>query len=126
MHHGLLIAVVDDDESSRETTKDLLESAGFSAETFSCPSALLNCGRLPRVACLITDLSMQEMTGLELHLHLVAAKYVIPTIIVTAYPNERVRSQAFEANVLAFLTKPFAAEELLVCVHCAMCAGDPK
>ena len=117
MPQSPLIAIVDDDESIRETTRDLLESAGFSADAFSCPSALLTSERLKLVACLITDLRLPEMTGLELHLRLVAADYAIPAIIITAYPDERLRAQALEANVLCFLAKPFAAEELLACVR---------
>jgi FixJ family two-component response regulator len=112
----LLVAIVDDDESIRDTTKDLLESAGFSAATFAGASRLLKSTRLKRVACLIADMRMPEMTGLELHQHLVAANHAIPTILITAYPDERVRAQAIKANVICYLPKPFRADELLDCV----------
>ncbi len=120
MPKRLLVAIVDDDESIRDTTKDLLESAGFSAATFACASRLLKSTRLKRVACLIADMRMPEMTGLELHQHLVAANHAIPTILMTAYPDERVRAQAIKAHVICYLAKPFAADELLACVRRAV------
>ena len=120
MPKGPLIAIVDDDESIRETTKDLLESAGFSAAVFARAASLLKSRRLSQVRCLITDMRMPKMTGLELHQHLVAANRVIPTILVTAYPDERSRTQAIKANVVCYLIKPFAADDLLACVRCAL------
>jgi FixJ family two-component response regulator len=117
---GPLIAIVDDDESMRDTTRDLLESAGFSAATFASAARLLKSRRLHRVSCLIADMSMPEMTGLELHQHLAASNHAIPTILMTAYPDERVRAQAMKANIVCYLTKPFEAEELLNCVRRAI------
>jgi len=110
---GPLVAIVDDDESMRDTTKDLLESAGFSAITFARAAGFLKSRRLNRVACLIADMRMGEMTGLELHQHLVASNHAIPTILMTAYPDERLRAQAMKANVVCYLAKPFETEELL-------------
>lgn len=115
-----IIAIVDDDESIRDTTRDFLESMGMSAETYSGPSEFLTSGRLALFACLITDQRMPAMTGLELHLHLDALKHPIPTIIITAYPDERIRAKAREAKVLCFLTKPFEARALLACVRKAI------
>ena len=115
-----LVAIVDDDKSMRDTTKDLLESAGFSAVTFARGSSLLKFRRLSKVACLIADMRMGEMTGLELHQHLVASNRSIPTILMTAHPDERVRAQAIKANVVCYLAKPFAADELLACLRCAI------
>ena len=115
-----LVAIVDDDQSIRDTTKDLLESAGFSAATFARAASLLKSRRLNRVCCLIADMRMPEMTGLELHQHLIASNHPIPTILMTAYPDERVRAQALKAKVVCYLAKPFAAEELLACVRRAM------
>jgi FixJ family two-component response regulator len=115
-----LVAIVDDDESIRDTTKDLLESAGLSAVTFACATSLLKSRRLHRISCLIADMRMPEMTGLELHQHLVASNHAIPTILMTAHPDERVRAQAIKANVVCYLAKPFAADELLACLRCAL------
>lgn len=117
---GPLIAIVDDDKSMRDTTRDLLESAGFSAATFASAARLLKSQRLHRVFCLIADMRMPKMTGLELHQHLVASNHAISTILMTAYPDERVRAQVMKANVVCYLTKPFEAEELLDCVRSAI------
>src|ERR1700730_4428336 len=114
-----LVASVDDDESSRNTTKDLLESAGFSAAAFARAARLLKSRRLSQVSCLIADMRMPKMTGLELHQHLVASDRAIPTILMTAYPDARAQAQAIKANVVCYLIKPFAADELLACVRCA-------
>ena len=124
MPKGPLIAIVDDDESIRDTTKDLLESAGFSAAVFARAASLLRSRRLSQVSCLITDMRMPKMTGLELHQHLVAADRAIPTILMTAYPDERSRMQAIKANVVCYLIKPFAADELLACVRSALHRHD--
>jgi FixJ family two-component response regulator len=121
---GPLIAIVDDDQSIRDTTKDLLESAGFSAAVFASPANLLKSRRLSQVSCLITDMRMPKMTGLELHQHLVASNRAIATILMTAYPDERAQAQAVKANVVCYLIKPFAADQLLACVRCALRRRD--
>ena len=127
MSRGPLIAIVDDDESIRNTTKDLLESAGFSAAVFARASSLLKSRRLSRISCLIADMRMPKMTGLELHRHLVASNRAIPTVLMTAYPDERNQAQAIRDNVVAYLIKPFAADELLACVRRALrCHADSK
>jgi FixJ family two-component response regulator len=115
-----LVAIVDDDESTRETTKDLLESAGLAAATFASAALLLKSRRLNSISCLVTDLRMPQMTGLELHQHLVASNHSIPTILITAYPDDRVRAQALKAKFVCYLAKPFGAEELLACIRCAI------
>ncbi len=120
-----LIAVVDDDKSMRDTTKDLLESAGYLAATFPSAATFLKSRRRQRVSCLIADMRMGKMTGLELHQHLVASNQAIPTILMTAYADERVRALAIKANVVCYLAKPFAAEELLGCVRSALQSCDP-
>jgi FixJ family two-component response regulator len=121
---GPLVAIVDDDESIRDTTKDLLESAGFSAVVFARAAGLLKYRRLSQVCCLITDMRMPKMNGLELHRHLIASNRPIPTILMTAYPDERSRTQAIKANVLCYHIKPFAADELLACVRRAVRRRD--
>jgi FixJ family two-component response regulator len=120
MPKGPLIAIVDDDESIRDTTKDLLESTGFSAAVFARAASLLKSRRLSHVRCLIADMRMPNMTGLELHQHLIATNRAIPTILMTAYPDERTQAQAIRGNVVAYLIKPFAADELLACVRRAV------
>jgi FixJ family two-component response regulator len=123
-----LIAIVDDDESIRNTTKDLLESAGFSAAVFVRAAGLLKSTRLSKISCVIADMRMPKMTGLQLHQRLVASNRAIPTILMTAYPDARSQTQAIRANVVCYLVKPFAADELLACVRRAVqmhdAAGD--
>jgi FixJ family two-component response regulator len=121
---GPLVAIVDDDESIRDTAKDLLESAGISAAVFARAASLLKSRRLSQVSCVIADMRMPEMTGLELHQHLVASNRAIPTILMTAYPDERTRAQAIKASVVCYLIKPFAADELLACVRRALQRHD--
>ena len=124
MPKGPLVAIVDDDESIRTTTKDLLESAGFSAAVFANAASLLKSRRLSQVSCLIADMRMPEMTGLELHQHLVASNRAVPTILMTAYPDERAQAQAMRAKVVCYLIKPFAADELLSYVRRAVQRHD--
>jgi FixJ family two-component response regulator len=119
-----LVAIVDDDESMRVTIKDLLESAGFSAAVFPRAASLLKSRRLSQVSCLIADMRMPKMTGLELHQHLVAANRAIPTILMTAFLDVREQAQAIKANVVCYLIKPFAADDLLACVRCALLLHD--
>lgn len=115
-----LVAIVDDDESIRDTTKDLLESVGLAAVTFASATLLLKSDRLKSISCVVADMRMPGMTGLELHQHLVASDQAIPTILVTAYPEERVRAQAMKSKVVCYLPKPFPADELLECVRRAI------
>jgi FixJ family two-component response regulator len=121
-----LVAIVDDDQSIRDTMKDLLESEGFCAATFASAASFLKSRRLNRVSCLIADMRMPGMTGLELHQHLIASNHAIPTILMTAYPDERTRAKAIKASVVCYLSKPFIADELLAYVRSAIQArvGD--
>jgi FixJ family two-component response regulator len=114
-----LIAIVDDDASIRETTKDLLESAGLDAATFASAEDFLESGLLPSIACAIADMRMPGMSGLALHEHLLASGNPIPTILMTAYPDEPVRARALQAGVVCYLIKPFADDELLGCIGAA-------
>ena len=115
-----IVAIVDDDESIRDTTKDLLESAGFRVKTFGSAESLLHSGDLDRIDCVIADIRMPGMSGLELHEQLRASSQPIPTILMTAYADERVRAQAVKARVVCCLAKPFVAEELLECLRTAL------
>jgi len=115
-----LVAIVDDDESIRVTTKDLLESAGLNAAAFASAEDFLASGLLPGVSCAIADMRMPGMSGLALHEHLLASGHPVPTILITAYPDEPVRARALKAGVVAYLTKPFTDDELLGCISCAV------
>jgi FixJ family two-component response regulator len=115
-----VIAIVDDDESAREGTADLIKSLGFIANAFPHAEGFLQSNSRRSTACLITDVRMPGMTGLELHERLVGSGNVIPTILVTAFPNDRDRTQAMRSGVTCYLTKPFSEDELLGCIHAAL------
>lgn len=120
MRNKPTIAIVDDDESVRDTTKDLLDSAGLSAATFESAESFLQSKSTCAIRCLIADMRMQGMTGLELQSRLAAAGTPIPTVLITAYPDERMRARALKAGVICFLAKPFSVEDLLACVDTAL------
>src|SRR4030095_16241172 len=109
-----LIAIVDDDKSIRNATQDLLKAAGFSTVTFEDAESFLGSASRASVACLVTDMRMPGMSGLKLHQELVASGHGIPTVIITAPPEEL--TQAREAGITCYLIKPFAPDELLECV----------
>jgi len=115
-----LISIVDDDLSVLEGTMDLLNSMGFVARTFQRADDFLNSGQIDSTACLITDVQMPDMTGIELYEHLVGSGTVIPTILITAYPDDTDRARALRAGVLCYLPKPFDQDELLSCVRSAL------
>jgi FixJ family two-component response regulator len=116
-----LVAVVDDDQSIRETTKDLLESAGLNAAAFASAQAFLDSGVLPHVSCVIADMRMPAMSGLALHEHLLVSGTGVPMILITAYPDERVRMRAANTGVTAYLAKPFTGNEVLGWIRRAVC-----
>jgi FixJ family two-component response regulator len=126
MRQGHLIAVVDDDASIRDTTSDLLESAGYSAVAFSSPGDILVSEQLPQFACLITDLRMPGMSGIELYERLRATGWRIPTILVSAYPDELERAHASRAGILSCLRKPFTPEALLERIAAAVNPPRPE
>ena len=115
-----MIAIVDDDAMIRATLKDLLESAGYASVVFSSAQRFLKSKRLGTFACLITDMRMPGTTGLELHRRLVAAGHAIPTILITAYPEETVRARAASAGIRCYLPKPVTSDALLACVDAAL------
>jgi FixJ family two-component response regulator len=119
MPEGPHIAVVDDDRSIRNATQDLLNAAGYSTFTFENAKSFLGSSVLESVACLVADMRMPGMTGLELHEHLAKSGNGIPTVIITAHP-QLARERAREAGVTCFLTKPFTPDELLECVRKAV------
>jgi len=88
------ISVVDDDQSMREAVRGLMKSLGYTTEAFASAEEFLNSRQVPRTSCLIADVQMPGMTGLELHRHLVASGKTIPTILITAYPDDSARERA--------------------------------
>lgn len=112
-----LISIVDDDESVRRTTKLLIESFGYRATVFESAETLLRLGQLNKTSCLIVDIQMPGMNGLQLQRHLATAGWSIPIIFITAYGNKQIHHQAMQAGAVAFLEKPFADEQLLATIR---------
>ena len=115
-----LIAIVDDDESVRGALEDMMQEAGF--VTFACTSAeeFLDSPRKRQTACLITDIRMPGISGLELQSRLNAARHRIPIIFITAHGDEDMRLQALRAGAVEFLAKPFDDAQLLDNVRAAL------
>lgn len=124
MAHKLkpMISIVDDDESVREATEAQMQSLGFNAQTFPSAIDFLASSRIADTSCMVADINMPHMTGVELHRRLLKLGYHIPTILITAYPDDEVRDQALADGVICYLVKPFDEEELLRCVRLAL--GD--
>jgi FixJ family two-component response regulator len=115
-----LIAVVDDDDSVRRSTRRLLESFGFRAAAFESAEGFLTFGQLQDTSCLILDVRMPGMDGLELQTQLAAAGSGIPIIFITAYDDEESRRRALRAGAVAFLGKPFTDQQLLQAIRSAL------
>jgi FixJ family two-component response regulator len=98
---------------------------GYTVEAFSSAADFLASRLLPETACLIADVNMPGMTGLELHRRLVDAGYAIPTILVTAYPDEVVRDRVLKDGVVCYLSKPVDDNHLERCLHSALQPGTP-
>ncbi len=120
MAKKIVIAIVEDDESVREALTGLMRSLGFFAKAFHSGESFLSSNRLHGTSCLIADVQMPGMTGVELHSRLVASGKPIPTILITAYPDDRVRARALKAGVVCYLAKPFDENEMLACVSSAL------
>jgi FixJ family two-component response regulator len=119
-----LISVIDDDESIRRTTTLLIESFGFRAAAFASAESFLKSGQLHDTSCLILDVRMPDINGLELQSKLAAEGYGIPVIFITAYDDKDSRGRAMRAGAIAFLDKPFSDEQLLQTVRSALMARD--
>jgi FixJ family two-component response regulator len=120
MPEAPLIAVVDDDRSIRNATQDLLKAAGYATAVFGNATTFLDSPLRAGVACLVADVRMPGMTGLDLHEYLANSGAGIPTILITAHPGELTPERAREAGVTCFLIKPFAPDDLLECVRKAV------
>ena len=126
MPNASLVSVVEDDQFFRESLRRLMRSLGYSVEAFPSAADFLASPRLVETACLIADVHMPAMTGLELHRHLIDAGYAIPTILVTAYPDEDVRVRALNDGVVCYLRKPVDQEDLVQCLRAALESGEPR
>ena len=120
-----LISIVEDDQPFRDSMTKLMTSLGYSVEAFPSAANFLASPLLPQTACLVADVNMPGMTGPELHRHLVKQGYAIPTILVTAYPDDTVRTRALNDGVLCYLSKPVDDHHLEECLRFALAADEP-
>jgi FixJ family two-component response regulator len=122
MQHTL-ISIVENDQLFRESMRTLMTALGYTVEVFPSAADFLASPLLTETACLITDVQMPGMTGVELHRHLKEAGYAIPTILITAYPDELVRKRALKNGVLCYLSKPVDDDHLERCLRSALQSG---
>jgi len=115
-----LVAIVDDDDSMRSALQGLLKAIGLPSQVFASAEEFLNSGQQHQTACLIADIRMQGMSGLELQARLNAEHCRIPTIFITAHGDTKMRMQALRAGAVEFLAKPFEDEALLESVRAAL------
>src|SRR5467141_1587718 len=115
-----LVAIVDDDDLMRSALQGLLKAVGLPARAFASAEEFLDSGQQHDTACLIADIRMSGMSGLELQAKLNAERLRIPTIFITAHGDERMRMQALRAGAVEFMEKPFDDEVLLESVRAAL------
>jgi FixJ family two-component response regulator len=122
-----LVAIVDDDEMLGEATKELIEAFGLPAIFFESAQAFLSSDCVPKASCLVADVQMPGMGGLELRRTLAKSGHLVPVIFVTAYPSELARKRALQDGATCYLNKPFDPKELLDCIRLAIGPwnGDP-
>ena len=118
-----MIAIVDDDASVREALKALVRSLGYGVSTFGSAQAFLNCEKINDISCVITDVQMPGMSGIELLARLKADGHRFPVMVITAFPDDGVRDRAMQHGASGFLTKPFSQVSLIDCLDRALKAG---
>lgn len=114
------ITIIDDDDEVRVATENLVQSHGLNAHTFASAEDFLNSPLVDQTACLITDVQMPGMSGVELQSALIERGCSVPMIFITAFPEERLRRQVEAAGALGFLSKPFDAAILMSCIDRAL------
>jgi FixJ family two-component response regulator len=119
-----LIAIIDDDASVRATTDSLVRSLGYVVCTFASAEDFLRSNRLDDLSCVIADVQMPGMSGVELQAHLLAQGNSVPFIFFTAFPNDQIRAQALKAGAICYLTKPFDGDSLVQGLQVALKRPD--
>jgi FixJ family two-component response regulator len=115
-----VISIVDDDVSVRVATNNLLSAHGYLVDTFASAEEFLQSPRLNDSSCVIADVQMPAMSGLDLLTHMRAHGYAAPFIFITAFPDESIRARALKAGAICFLAKPFAGPALISCLKTAL------
>ena len=119
-----VIAIIDDDASVRASTSSLVRSHGYTVFTFASAEEFLQSERLDRMSCVISDVRMPAMSGVELQTHLLSRGQHVPFIFITAFPEEGTFARAMKAGAIGFLTKPFDGPSLIACLNTALGHND--
>jgi FixJ family two-component response regulator len=120
MRSAPLISIVDDDESIREATRGLVRSLGYQAAVFSSAEEFLRSDSVDSTSCLITDVQMPGLSGIDLQRRLIDRGTQMPTIFITAFPEDSTRAVAMKAGAVGYLLKPFSEENLIWCLDSAL------
>jgi FixJ family two-component response regulator len=115
-----IVMIVDDDVSIRKAVRRLMKSYGFVVEAFASAEEFLGSDGLDKASCLILDVRMPGMNGLDLQRRVIESGCVIPIVFITAFADDHTRAQAVEGGAVGYLAKPFDDEELLNCIHTAL------
>ena len=126
MSEAPLISIVDDDPLARDGIRELVESLGYKGAAFVSAAHFLESGLIAETTCLITDLQMPGLNGLELQEALLSQGHQMPVILITAFPNEKHRKRALDNGAVGFLSKPFNEEELIECLTAAISLRAPQ
>jgi FixJ family two-component response regulator len=126
MAHEHLIAIVDDDESVRDAAMNLFRSMRLAAVAFASAEEFLSSDVASTTSCLVLDVQMPGMSGLELQSHLAATGQRIPIVFVTGHPDQRVREEAMQSGAVCFLTKPFTEGDLLAGLESSLKATNDE
>jgi FixJ family two-component response regulator len=121
-----LVSIVEDDRYFRDSMERLMRSLGYNVETFSSAANFLTSARLTETTCLIADVHLTAMTGVELYKHLIESGHAIPTILVTAYPETGERVRALHDGVICYLRKPVDDKSLIRCLNTAQNSTYPN
>lgn len=118
-----LVSVVDDDQAFRDSMRRLLRSLGYSNAVFPSAADFLASPQRSATGCLIADIHMPAMTGIELYMHLIDTGQPIPTILITAYPDDSDREKVLKLGVACYLRKPLVENDLIGCLNSALARG---
>jgi FixJ family two-component response regulator len=123
---GRVVSIVDDDASLRRSVRNLVSSVGFRVETFPSAEEFLNSFSREQTDCLVLDLRLVGMSGLDLLRHLAATGSRVPVVVLTAHADDEARERSLQAGAVAFLKKPFRGDALLDAVRTAIRHGRPS
>jgi FixJ family two-component response regulator len=124
LQNAPIVSIIDDDQGVRHAVQRLMRSRGFVTRAFASAEEFLQSPSLHETACVITDIQMPGMTGIELHDFMLKQGSRLPVIFLTAFPDERIQKRALQSGALGFLTKPFDAKTLISLVDAAVQIGD--